>query len=180
MFLFVFWYEIGFPQNNYPEIWNALMNITQWENVKKTEKYELYKYQFKEYSISALKIEMLLDADPQSVLDVAWDVSSYPNILPSAFIIDAGVITKIDSIQTAWQIIDIPFITPRIYCFEHIRTKKSVNWYKINLVQKFNNKFIIPLLNVGSWKVSKINGLASAFNAVSIINVFSILLQLEN
>jgi len=158
LFLFILCCGTGLAQNNYPVIWNTLMKITQWESVYKTEKYELYQYQLKEYPIPAFKIEMLLEADPQSVLDLAWDVSSYPSALPSSFTTSADIDSRIDSIQIAWQIIDIPLLAPRLYWFRHIRTSCSVDWYKISIDNNFKNDNIIPLFNVGSWKVSEING----------------------
>ena len=158
LFLFMLCCDIRFAQNNYPAIWDTLRNISQWETVYKTEKYELYQYQIKEYPIPAIKIDMLLEADPQSILDVAWDVSNYTSVLPSAFVTSANIESKMDSIQTAWHIIDIPLLAPRLYWFRHIRTSNSVDWYKISVDKDFKNENIIPLFNVGSWKTSELDG----------------------
>ena len=47
------------------------MNLTQWEQVKETEKYQLSKYDVDGFPIPTFKIEMVLKAHPQSILDVA-------------------------------------------------------------------------------------------------------------
>lgn len=134
------------------------MNFTQWEPIKQTEKYQLSEYKFDGFPIPAFKIEMVLKAQPQSILDVAWDVTNYPETLPSTFITDSGINKKLDSTQEAWQIIDIPFLAPRLYQFQHIRKRDRIDWYNISVEQIINDDLIIAPVNMGSWIISKKDG----------------------
>ena len=54
--------SFGFSKEKFPDIWDKLMNHKEWEHVKETEKYQLSKSIFDEYSIPAIKIEMILKA----------------------------------------------------------------------------------------------------------------------
>ena len=150
--------SFGFSDDNYPSVWDSLMNFIQWKPVKQTEKYQLSEYKFDGYPIPAFKIEMILKAKPKSILDVVWDVTNYPKALPSAFITDSGIYKKQDSTQAAWQIIDIPFLAPRLYQFQHIRNRNRIDWYNISVEQIVNKDLIIAPVNMGSWIISTKEG----------------------
>ena len=145
----------GFSKEKYPDIWDKLMNHKEWEHVKETEKYQLSKSKFDEYSIPAFKIEMILKAHPQKILDVAWNVSEYPKSLPSAYIKQAGIFQNQDSTQIAWQIMDIPFMALRLYQYQHVRKQNRVDWYNTVFKQHLEDNVIIASTNVGSWRISK-------------------------
>ena len=98
---------------------------------------------------------MDLKAHPQSILDVAWNVSEYPESLPSAYITQACIFQKQDSIQIARQIIDIPFMVPRLYQFQHVRKRNRIDWYNIVFNQSIEDNVITASTNVGSWRISK-------------------------
>ena len=148
-------FSFGLSKESYPDVWDNLMNFTQWERVKVTEKYHLSKFELEGFPVPAFKIEMDLKAHPQSILDVAWNVSEYPESLPSAYITQAGIFQKQDSIQIAWQIIDIPFMVPRLYQFQHIRKRNRIDWYNTVFNQSIEDNVITAFTNVGSWRISK-------------------------
>ena len=147
--------SFGFSKEKYPDIWNKLMNHKEWEYVRETEKYQLFKSTFDKYSIPAFKIEMILKAHPQTILDVAWNVSEYPETLPSAYITQAGIFQNQDSTQIAWQIMDIPFMVPRLYQYRHVRKQNRVDWYNTVFKQHLEPNIITASTNVGSWRISK-------------------------
>ena len=148
--------SFGFSEEKYPDIWDKLINHNEWEHVKKTEKYKLSKFEFDGFPIPAFKIEMILKSHPQSILDVAWNVSEYPEALPSAYITRSGIFQNQDSTQIAWQINDIPFLLPRLYQYQHIRKQNSVDWYNTVFKQRLDGNVITASTNVGSWRISKI------------------------
>ena len=147
--------SFGFSKEKYPDIWDKLMNHKEWEYVKETEKYQLSKSNFDKYSIPAFKIKMILNAHPQTILDVAWNVSEYPESLPSAYITRAGIFQNQDSTQLAWQINDIPFMAPRLYQYQHVRKQNRVDWYNTVFNQHLEDNVITASTNVGSWIISK-------------------------
>ncbi len=156
--IFLFLLEsFGISKTIYPDIWEKMMSQKDWESITETEKYKLSKFQFDGFSIPAFKIEMILKAQPQTILDVAWNVAKYPESLPSAYITEAGIYQNKDSTQIAWQVMDIPFLAPRLYQYQHVRKKYRVDWYNTAFKQHIDKDILRASTNVGSWSLS-ING----------------------
>jgi len=146
--------SFGISSTIYPDIWEKMMSQKDWESIKETEKYKLSKFQFDGFSIPAFKIEMILKVQPQTILDVAWNVPKYPESLPSAYITQAGIYQNMDSTQTAWQVMDIPFLAPRLYQYQHVRKKNRVDWYNTVFKQQIDKNILTASTNVGSWSLS--------------------------
>ena len=78
------------------------------------------------------------------------------DIFPNAYITDAGVYNKrSDTSYTAFQIFDIPFLSPRLYQFNSIRIGNNIHWTKTDtLNSNLNSKeLLIPPVNFGSWEI---------------------------
>jgi hypothetical protein len=142
----------------YPNEWHLLMNETNWKQVIHNEKFQLYSCNIDHFSIPAIRIDMVLDIPHHLYLDVVWDVQNYPKNLPSAFTTEITKSTLEDSVQNVWQIIDIPFLSPRLYHYQLVRNKNSIDWYHLPTNLDDTQNYIFASANLGSWKVSNLNG----------------------
>jgi hypothetical protein len=94
-------------------------------------------------------------------LNVAWAVDQYPETLSSAYIAKAGFNHRNSpQYQQGWQIMDIPFLAPRLYQFDHIRHLSRIEWIstQFNPPEDFPEQLIIPPVNFGSWEVLEFDG----------------------
>jgi hypothetical protein len=79
-------------------------------------------------------------------------------VFPNAFIIDAGVYhRRSDSSYTAFQVFDVPFLSPRLYQFNSIRLGNSIHWVRTDTLRaKLNpENYLLPPVNFGSWVVTQ-------------------------
>ena len=55
---------------------------------------------------------------------------------------------------------DIPFLAPRLYQFDHIRHLSRIEWIstQFNQPEDFPEQLIIPPVNFGSWEVLESDG----------------------
>ena len=93
-----------------------------------------------------------------SILETVWDVEQSPKIFPNAYIIEAGIYYKENANSYyAYQLFNIPFLSPRLYQFNSILLKNSIHWVKSDtLNNNYNpNNFLTPIVNFGSWHVEK-------------------------
>ena len=94
-------------------------------------------------------------------MNVAWAVDQYPETLSSAYIVKAGFNHRNSAqYQQGWQIMDIPFLAPRLYQFDHIRHLSRIEWIstQFNQPEDFPEQLIIPPVNFGSWEVLESDG----------------------
>lgn len=144
--------------HHYPDNWSDLQNNVGWELVKETERVNVYSKLLPDSPIPALKAEIFSDVKMDVLADAAWLVEKSTEIFPNAFIIDAGVYQRrSDTSYTAFQIFDIPFLSPRLYQFNSIRLGNSIHWVRTDTLNtKFNTgNLILPPVNFGSWSVTQ-------------------------
>ena len=140
----------------YPENWNNLQNDKGWELVNKTEWVHVYSKLLEDSPIPALRAEIFCDVQINKLIDAAWQVKKSGEIFPNAYIIDAGIYRETsDTTYTAFQVFDIPLLSPRLYQFNSIRNGNSIHWVKTDtLSPNLNPKnYLMPPINFGSWEV---------------------------
>ena len=80
-------------------------------------------------------------------------------VFPNAYITDAGIYHRRgDTSYTAYQIFDIPFLSPRLYQFNSMRRGNSIHWMKADTVNVTYNpdELLLPPVNFGSWEVERV------------------------
>jgi hypothetical protein len=62
-----------------------------------------------------------------------------------------------DSSYSAFQILDVPFLSPRLYQFNSIRLGNSIHWVRKDTVNTELNPdgLLLPPVNFGSWVVTQ-------------------------
>ena len=142
----------------YPQNWEKLQNNEGWELVKKTARVNVYIKQLPDSPIPALKAEIISEIKMELLADAAWLVEKSTEVFPNAYIIDAGVYyRRSDTSYTAYQVFDVPFLSPRLYQFNSIRLGNSIHWMRTDTVNvKFNpDKKLLPPVNFGSWEIER-------------------------
>lgn len=145
----------------YPEGWVELQSDNGWELVSENNKAKTYRKKIPKASLPAIKVEIITDANPQKLINKAWDVNNYTKIFSGQFITEAQIDTIFDiNHYAAWEKIEIPFLSPRIYYFESIKLDSSIHWIKVNPPQNrvFKKEWLFPKTNFGSWEISTIDG----------------------
>ena len=82
------------------------------------------------------------------------------DVFPNAYISDAGIYhQRGDTGYTAYQIFDIPFLSPRLYQFNSIRHGNSIHWIKVDTVNAAYNpdELLLPPVNFGSWEMKRVS-----------------------
>ena len=141
----------------YPQNWEKLQNNEGWELVIKTARVNVYIKQLPDSPIPALKAEIISEIKMEFLADAAWLVEKSTEVFPNAYIIDAGVYyRRSDTSYTAYQVFDVPFLSPRLYQFNSIRLGNSIHWMRTDTVNvKFNpDKKLLPPVNFGSWEIA--------------------------
>ena len=159
IFIFIY-FSIYFASNHdYPKNWELLHNNLDWKLVKKTEQVSLYTKNLPDSPLSAYKVELISNINMHKLLDAAWLVEKSAEIFPSAFISESGIYNKInDTSYTAYQIFKIPFLSPRLYQFNSIKSRNMIHWIKTDTININPNNLLLPPVNFGSWKVVSKNG----------------------
>ena len=142
----------------YPPNWDKLQNNEGWELVKETDRVNVYSKQLPDSPIPALKAEIISDVKMELLADAAWLVEKSTEVFPNAYIIDAGVYyRKSDTSYTAYQVFDVPFLSPRLYQFNSIRFGNSIHWVITDTLRAELNpeNLLLPPVNFGSWVVSQ-------------------------
>ena len=62
-----------------------------------------------------------------------------------------------DSSYTAFQVFDVPFLSPRLYQFNSIRLGTSIHWVRTDTLRTNLNpeNYLLPPVNFGSWVVNQ-------------------------
>ena len=142
----------------YPPNWDDLQNNVGWKLVKETDRVNVYTKQLPDSPIPALRAEIISDVKMELLADAAWLVEKSTDVFPNAFIIDAGVYhRRSDSSYSAFQILDVPFLSPRLYQFNSIRLGNSIHWVRKDTVNTELNPdgLLLPPVNFGSWVVTQ-------------------------
>ena len=145
----------------YPPEWNELFSDSGWTLITKKERIRVFEKPILASPISAFRVELVTPASTEALLNVAWAVDQYPETLSSAYIVKAGFNHRNSAQhQQGWQIMDIPFLAPRLYQFDHIRHLSRIEWIstQFNQLEDFPEQLIIPPVNFGSWEVLEFDG----------------------
>ena len=144
--------------HQYPPSWEEFQSNEGWKLIKETERVKIYNKQLDAYPLPAVKAEILSDVEMDRLLDAAWLIEKSKEVFPNAYITEAGIYHRRgDTSYTAYQIIDIPFLAPRLYQFNSIRHGNSIHWVSADTVNAAYNldKLLLPPVNFGSWNVEK-------------------------
>ena len=142
----------------YPQSWNDLQNNEGWEMIKETDRVTIFSKQLNDSPLPSYKAEIISDVKMYLLADAAWLVENSTEIFPNAFIIDAGVYhRRSDTSYTAFQVFDIPFLSPRLYQFDSIRHGNNIHWVRTDTVYPGHNpeNLLLPPVNFGSWEVEQ-------------------------
>ena len=130
LLFFLFSISLLFSNNHqYPQSWDELQNDEGWELIKKTERVKVYCKQLEVSPLPAYKAEIISNVKTDWLVDAAWLIEKSTDVFPNAYISDAGIYhQRGDTGYTAYQIFDIPFLSPRLYQFNSIRKGNSIHW----------------------------------------------------
>ena len=142
----------------YPQSWNDLQNNEGWELIKEMDRVKIFGKQLEDSPLPSYKAEIISDVEMNLLADAAWLVENSTEVFPNAFITDAGVYhRRSDTSYTAFQVYDIPFLSPRLYQFDSIRHGNSIHWVRTDTVSAGHNpeNLLLPPVNFGSWEVEQ-------------------------
>ena len=145
----------------YPPEWHELFSDSGWTLITKKERIRVFEKPILVSPVPAFRVELVTPVSTEALLNVAWAVDQYPETLSSAYIVKAGFNHRNSAQhQQGWQIMDIPFLAPRLYQFDHIRHLSRIEWIstQFNQPEDFPEQLIIPPVNFGSWEVLESDG----------------------
>ena len=146
-------------EHQYPYGWDDLQSNEGWELILKTDQVNIFSKELNVSPLPAFRAEIISDVDVNKLADAAWLVEKSTEIFPNAFIIDAGVYyRRSDTNYTAYQVFDIPFLSPRLYQFNSIRIGNSIHWVRVDTVNSSLNsdELLLPPVNFGSWEIQSL------------------------
>ena len=144
-------------EHQYPHGWDELQSNEGWKLIKETDKVKIFSKELDVSPLPAYRGEILSDVKLDNLVDAAWLVEKSTEVFPNAYITDAGIYYRTsDTNYTAFQIFDIPFLSPRLYQFNSIRIGNSIHWVRTDTVNIGSNpdKLLLPPINFGSWEVN--------------------------
>ena len=144
--------------HQYPQSWDNLQSNEGWKLIKTTDRVKILSKELDVSPLPAFRAELMSDVDVDKLAAAAWIVEKSTEVFPNAYIIDAGVYyRRSDTSYTAFQVFDIPFLSPRLYQFNSIRIGNSIHWDRTDTLNSdFNpNQLMLPPLNFGSWDVKR-------------------------
>ena len=145
----------------YPPEWHELFSDSGWTLITKKERIRVFEKPILVSPVPAFRVELVTPVSTEALLNVAWAVDQYPETLSSAYIVKAGFNHRNSAQhQQGWQIMDIPFLAPRLYQFDHIRHLSRIDWIstQFNHPEDSPEQLIIPPVNFGSWEVLESDG----------------------
>ena len=157
--LFSFSFSTLFANDHqYPESWFELQSNDGWEMIWETERVKIFSKQLDVSPLPAFRAEMISNMKTDGLADAAWFIEKSMEVFPNAYITDAGIYhQRSDTSYTAYQVIDIPFMAPRLYQFNSIRHGNKIHWVKADTVGNDYNpdELLLPPVNFGSWEIEK-------------------------
>ena len=161
IFFLLFYFSISTlfaNDNQYPESWFELQSNDGWKLIWETDRVKIFSKQLDVSPLPAFRAEMISDMKTDGLADAAWFIEKSMKVFPNAYITDAGIYhQRSDTSYTAYQVIDIPFMAPRLYQFNSIRHGNNIHWVKADTVGNDYNpdELLLPPVNFGSWEVEK-------------------------
>jgi len=151
-------YILGGKDHQYPKAWDELQSNEGWELIKETDRVKIFSKEISSSPLPAHKAELISSLNMETLIRTAWQVEKSTEVFPNAFIVEAGIYEwNGETGYTAFQVFDIPFMSPRLYQFNSILLGNSVHWARTdNLDESFNpDGILLPPVNFGSWQVEK-------------------------
>ena len=158
LFCFICSYFIYANEHQYPIGWDELQNDAGWTLIKETDRVKIFSKEISVSPIPAYKAEIISSVNAEAIMHTVWDVEKSTEVFPNAYIIDAGIYKKNNENKyTAFQLFEVPFISPRLYQFNSIRLQNSIHWVRTDtLGAEYNpENVLLPPVNFGSWEVEK-------------------------
>ena len=144
--------------HQYPKNWGKLQSDDDWELIKETDRVKVFRKEISASPLPAHRAEIISPLDIETLLKTAWEVEKSTEVFPNAYIVKAGIYTWTgETSYTAFQVFDIPFMAPRLYQFNSIRSGNSIHWVRTDTLDtSFNPEgILLPPVNFGSWQVEK-------------------------
>ena len=151
-------YTLTGNDHQYPNAWDELQSNEGWELIKESERIKVFSTEISASTLPAYRAEMISSLNMETLIRTAWQVEKSTEVFPNAYIVEAGIYKRDGKTgYTAFQLFDIPFMTPRLYQFNSILLDNSVHWARTdNLDESFNpDEILLPPVNFGSWQVEK-------------------------
>ena len=144
--------------HQYPESWDELQSNDGWVMIKETDRVKIFSKQLDVSPLPASRAEMISNVKMDMLVDAAWLIEKSMEVFPNAYITNTGIYhQRSDTSYTAYQVIDIPFMAPRLYQFNSIRHGNKIHWVKADTVGNDYNpdELLLPPVNFGSWEIEK-------------------------
>ena len=144
--------------HQYPESWDELQSNDGWVMIKETDRVKIFSKQLDVSPLPASRAEMISNVKMDRLVDAAWLIEKSMEVFPNAYITNTGIYhQRGDTSYTAYQVIDIPFMAPRLYQFNSIRHGNNIHWVKADTVGNDYNpdELLLPPVNFGSWEIEK-------------------------
>ena len=101
--------------HQYPPSWYELQNDEGWEMIKETDRVKIFSKQLDVSPLPASRAEMISNVKMDRLVDAAWLIEKSMEVFPNAYITNTGIYhQRGDTSYTAYQVIDIPFMAPRL------------------------------------------------------------------
>ena len=145
--------------HQYPESWDELQSNDGWVMIKETDRVKIFSKQLDVSPLPASRAEMISNVKMDRLVDAAWLIEKSMEVFPNAYITNTGIYhQRGDTSYTAYQVIDIPFMAPRLYQFNSIRHGNNIHWVKTDTINASYNpdELLLPPVNFGSWEVVRI------------------------
>ena len=145
--------------HQYPESWDELQSNDGWLMIKETDRVKIFSKQLDVSPLPASRAEMISNVKMDRLVDAAWLIEKSMEVFPNAYITNTGIYhQRGDTSYTAYQVIDIPFMAPRLYQFNSIRHGNNIHWVKTDTINASYNpdELLLPPVNFGSWEVVRI------------------------
>ncbi len=158
VYILTFLYALSGNNHQYPPAWDELQNDKGWELIKETDRVKVFSKDISSSPLPALRTEMISSLDMETLLKTAWEVEKSTEVFPNAYIVEAGIYKwNGERGYTAFQLYDIPFMSPRLYQFNSILLVNSVHWNRTDTLDRIFNPdgILLPPVNFGSWQVEK-------------------------
>ena len=151
-------YSIDTFAHQYPIGWDELQSDDGWILIKETDRVKIFNKEISVSPISAYRAEIISSINADAIIHTAWDIEKAVEVFPNAYITSSGIYKKNNENQyTAFQLFEVPFISPRLYQFNSIRLQNSIHWVRTDtLGAEYNPEdILLPPVNFGSWEVEK-------------------------
>jgi hypothetical protein len=169
---FILSLSIAFSETDYDRVYPLLLSLNSndgWTDIKEIDdSTNISMKELSESKLYAIKVDKIIDIEPDQITDVIMDVNNYNSFLTNSESFKSEVINQYDKNLIGYQYIkvDIPFFEDREYYFKMSReqiidqdTTTMCYWLLLEpFKEKANNINAIYLeYGAGIWKSEKIS-----------------------